>query len=239
MRHSKTLAMAFIALAMSACSASTGSPDNVGATEEEIISAPSSIHLDVPLILQKPELGCGCEVTALAMMLRYAGAHTDKMTLAAQVDKVPWSYSNGLHGNPNVGFVGDVRCANQPGYGVYHGPVKRLAERYLGHRVLDLTGQSFDDILRKYVGHRRPVWIISAVSNNTNFRRLNPGDFQTWHTPQGNLQVTFAEHSVLITGYDPSYVYINNPLAGKNERHDRRTFRQVWEQMGSQAISYQ
>ena len=45
------------------------------------------ILLDVPTILQKPELPRGCEVTSLAMMLNYAGIEVNKMELAEKINK--------------------------------------------------------------------------------------------------------------------------------------------------------
>jgi len=63
-----------------------------------------------------PRLKNGCEMTSLAMVLNYHGVKVTKNTLANQVNKVPWMYSNGLRGNPNLGFVGDM--ANGPGLAV-------------------------------------------------------------------------------------------------------------------------
>lgn len=64
--------------------------------------------VDVPHIQQMPELPRGCEVTSLAMLLQYAGVSVDKMTLASEITTIPFRDSNGLRGNPNDGFVGDI-----------------------------------------------------------------------------------------------------------------------------------
>ncbi len=58
--------------------------------EKEVIKP-----LDVPLILQKPELMRGCEVTSLAMVLQFSGVKVDKMELASKIHYVPFQ-SNGL-----------------------------------------------------------------------------------------------------------------------------------------------
>ncbi len=197
---------------------------------------PTSIALVVPWVAQKPELPRGCEVTSLAMLLRSAGVNAQKMTLAAEIDKVPY-YVNGLYGNPNEGFVGDMYDFGKQGYGVYHAPVARLAQKYLPGRIVDITGISFIDMLQKHVGRGRPVLIIT----NATFGALSQGEFTTWRTRSGDVQITWHEHSVVITGYDPSYIYINDPLDvgnGKNKRLGRESFRQAWEQMGRQAITY-
>ena len=223
-----------LALALAGAPACTGAatedaPENPAAVESAVTSAPA---LDVPWIAQNPQLPRGCEVTSLAMMLRHAGVAADKMTLAAQVRKVPY-FANGLNGNPYDGFVGNMYDFAQSGYGVYHGPIKALAEQYLPHRVVDLTGASFDDVLT-HVAQRRAVWIIT----NATFGPLGAGQFQTWHTPSGPVQITWHEHSVVITGFDASTVSINDPLGGKNKRLARAAFRGAWEQMGRQAITY-
>lgn len=189
--------------------------------------------INAPLIAQLPELPRGCEVTSLAMMLKYAGVNVDKMKLAQEVKKVPFK-SNGYYGNPFEGFVGNMYTFNHPGLGVYHGPVKALAEKYLPNQIIDLTGSDFTDILYP-VSQGKPVWVII----NTNYAKLGPQYFETWRTKQGDIKITYKEHSVLITGYDHSYIYFNDPLLKmKNRKAPRKNFEEAWIQMGRQAITY-
>jgi uncharacterized protein YvpB len=194
--------------------------------------------LNAPLINQNPELRRGCEVTSLAMMLQYAGVNVGKMTLAAQVrkDTTPYRYINGtVHfGNPNTGFVGDMYTFNRPGYGVYHGPINALANQYLPGRVVDFSGSKFETIYQ-YVNSGKPVWVV----NNVMFDTVPLQFWRTWQTPIGPIRITMKEHSVLVTGYDPNYIYFNDPLANiKNRKVPISSFKRGWEQMGSQAISY-
>jgi uncharacterized protein YvpB len=193
---------------------------------------------DVPLIMQKPELDRGCEVTSLAMLLQHAGIEVDKMELAKKVRKVktPYKKENGIYyyGNPYEGFVGDIYSFKNMGYGVYHGPVADLAEKYLPGKIVDMTGNTFEDVLEK-VGKGKPVWIII----NADFKALPENDFRTWNTPTGQIQITWKEHSVVITGFDKENVYFNDPLHNKkNRKMPLRDFQEAWEQMGSQAITY-
>lgn len=196
---------------------------------KEAPKLPDSIKLDVPLINQMdaPRLYNGCEITSLAMILNYHGVKVTKNELAKKVKTVPLTYSNGQKGNPNVGFVGDM--ANGPGLGVYNGPVLEVAQKYVGDRAVNLTNHSFDDVLEE-VGQGLPVWIITTSS----FAPVSV--FQTWNTPQGKIDITFSEHSVVITGYDEDYIYINNPYGEKNQKLNRASFIKAWEQMGKQAI---
>lgn len=190
---------------------------------------PDSIILNVPLINQmdSPQLYNGCEVTSLAMVLNYHGVNVTKNALADQISKVPLHYDNGENGNPNVGFVGDMVYG--PGLGVYNGPIYTLAKSYVGDKAVNLTNSSFDEIL-KNVGQGLPVWVITTADF------IPVSDFQQWNTPQGMMQVSYSEHSVVITGYDPNYIYINNPYGNKNEKVDRTGFKEAWQQMGSQAV---
>lgn len=194
--------------------------------------------LDVVLIKQLPELPRGCEVTSLAMLLDHAGIKVDKMTLAQQIrrDPTPYSKSNGTvtFGNPYDGFVGDMYSFSNPGYGVYHGPVRDLAENYLPGQIIDMTGSRLEDMLVALT-QGKPVWVIA----NTYFTSLPDEMFEEWNTPSGPVKVTYKEHSVLLTGYDEQYIYFNDPLAEiSNRKMKMASFRAAWEQMGSQAITY-
>jgi uncharacterized protein YvpB len=185
--------------------------------------------LDVPLITQMsaPQLYNGCEVTSLAMILNYNGYHVTKNELANNIARVPLTYQSGLKGNPNVGFVGNMEVG--PGYAVYNGPIYNLAKKYAGDEVVNLTNHPFTDLLAR-VDQGEPIWVITTSS----FAPVS--DFKTWNTPQGTVRITFSEHSVVITGYDANYIYINNPYGQKNQRVSRSSFEKAWVQMGSQAI---
>ncbi|WP_394842224.1 C39 family peptidase [Pendulispora brunnea] len=225
----------FVGISVVGCASADAQPPESEIASSETQAVEGSVLLDVPYIAQKPQLPRGCEVTALAMMLNYVGVSVDKMTLASEIEKVPYWVSSNVHGNPYDGFVGDMYDFNKDGYGAYHGPVKRLADAYLPSRIRDLTGSTFDSLLNDYVGKGRPVWVIT----NATFQKLAESQFETWHTTSGDIRITWHEHSVVITGFDANYVYINDPLGGKNKRLNRQSFSQAWDQMGKQAISYE
>ncbi len=192
---------------------------------------------DVEHITQLPELKRGCEVTSLAMLLRFKGFDTDKMTLAEKIKKDTTLYNeiDGkiYFGNPNNGFVGDIYDYSKKGLGVYHLPVFALASEYAGTDVLDLTGCEFED-LYYFINKNSPVWIIT----NTKYNELPEKSFENWITPDGEVRVTYNEHSVLIVGYDDKYVYINDPLSKFGyTKKEKTTFIKAWKQMGRQAIT--
>jgi uncharacterized protein YvpB len=186
----------------------------------------------VPHISQLPELQRGCEVTSLAMLLQYTGIKTDKMTLAKEIHKVPFRDANYVRGNPNDGFVGDIHTFSKSGYGVYHGPVAKLAESYLPGKIKDVTGQAIDSVY-SLIRKGSPVWVIT----NSTFAPLPESEFTVWDTNSGKVKITYREHSVLVVGFDEHSVYINDPLADTPYKAVPRTsFEQAWIQMGSQAI---
>lgn len=196
------------------------------------------VVLEAPLILQLPKLPRGCEVTSLAMLLQFAGIEVDKMTLAKEIakDPTPFQRKNGrvFFGNPHEGFVGDMFSFDRPGLGVYYGPILELMEKHMPNQTVNLTGKNFDYLLY-FINKEIPVWIIT----NARFRKLGDYQFETWDTPAGEVRITYRMHSVLITGFDDKYIYINDPLYYRPNRKIRRTyFEEAWVQMGSQAISY-
>jgi uncharacterized protein YvpB len=83
----------------------------------------NQVLLSIPPIIQFPELPRGCEVTSLPMLLRFAGVDIDKMTLAQEINKVPYQ-EEGFYGNPSEGFVGNMYTYNEQGLSVYNQPIE-------------------------------------------------------------------------------------------------------------------
>lgn len=188
---------------------------------------------NVPLIQQLPELDRGCEVTSLAMMLQYAGITVDKMKLANEIKKVDFM-NDGVRGNPNEGFVGNIYTFSESGYGVYHGPLFQLAKKHLPNKAVDLTGKSIEEMY-KSVKAGQPVVMIT----NATFAPLDEDEFTTWETNSGDVSITYNEHCVVLIGYDKEFVYIRDPLSDSLDvKVPRESFEKAWIQMGSQAISY-
>lgn len=206
--------------------------------EEFIVKIKQQVLLDIPVISQFPELPRGCEVTSLAMLLNHAGVTVDKMTLAKEIKKNPATIEKKdgkiYYGHPNDGFIGDMYSFNNRGLGVYHTPIKELAENYLPEKIHDFTGDDFSSI-KTHLSNEKPVWVII----NTKYNELPDAYFQTWHTTSGVIDITYKEHSVLVTGYDEQYIYFNDPFSNiKNKKAPIKEFQAGWEQMGRQAITY-
>lgn len=106
-------------------------------------------------------------------------------------------------------------------------PIFQIAQKYA--QAKDLTNQPFNELLQE-VAKGNPIWVITTSS----FAPVS--EFKTWQTPEGSVDITYKMHSVVITGYDADNIYINNPYGSKNQKVDRESFIQAWEQMGKQAI---
>lgn len=114
---------------------------NSGITTGAIYPAAAQIT-GVPLIAQRPELPNGCEITAVTMMLRYAGANVNKMQLAREMPR---------SSNPNLGYIGDPW--NSTGVTIFPPALMGIVQKYAGNAI-NMTGMAFDAI-RYQVGIRK------------------------------------------------------------------------------------
>lgn len=195
-----------------------------------------SLIKNITNISQLPELPRGCEVTSLAMLLSFKSVKVDKLTLAKELKKDDSIYKKQdgkvYFGNPNKGFVGDMYSFKENGLGVYHKPIYELLLEYLPKSSIDITGCEFSEVLG-FINNKIPVWVII----NSTYDKLQEASFIKWQTSDGEIKVTYKEHSVIITGYDEDNIYFNDPLGIKNFAKKEK-FNEAWVQMGSQAITF-
>lgn len=96
------------------------------------------VKLNVPVIGQLPELPTGCEVTAVTMMLQYAGSHQNKIQVAREMPK--------HETNPKMGYVGDP--FSRSGWTIYPPALTTLIESEVGSSE-DLSGSTLQVIENK------------------------------------------------------------------------------------------
>ena len=102
------------------------------------------------VICQNPELPTGCEMTAVTMMLRYAGVNINKFQVA---NETPRS-SNG-----DYGFVGNPYSVT--GWWVFPTGIAPVVQRHLGASQV-MTGASLAAIQEKLnIGHLVVVWMAN------------------------------------------------------------------------------
>ncbi|MBD0379295.1 C39 family peptidase [Paenibacillus sedimenti] len=208
----------------------------IEATPKPVREKLKSAMIDAPVVKQLPELPAGCEITSLTMLLQFSGVNKNKIELAHEMpkDNTPVSLNTdgsiAYWGNPNTGFVGDV-TRNQRGFGIYHAGLFPLLKAYIPSAI-DVTGESFD-MYEEQVARGIPVIVWTTIDYNI------PYKWVTWDTPIGPLQTSFAEHAVLLVGYDEDNVYLNDPLSGKKQlKVNKAQFIESWAAMGKQGLTY-
>lgn len=113
----------------------------------------------VAAISQRPQLPTGCEMTAVTMMLNFAGVPVSKIEVA---NLTPRS------SNPNKGFIGSPYKKYPAGYWVAPDGIKGVVKKYLGTAEV-MTGTSLTAIKNKLLrSHLVVVWVsgIDGFSNH-------------------------------------------------------------------------
>lgn len=176
--------------------------------------------MNVPLVLQNPELPAGCEVTSLDMALRYKRVNISKLTLAK---KMP--YTNTL--DPNKGYVGSPY--NYSGYTINPVKLQGLAKTYRP-KSTDLTGVSIS-VIENEVRKGNPVlvWFTIGYVNVINHYKYQNGHRYWWPQPL---------HCIVVTGASTTNFYINDPLNGhKNYAINKTRFNEIYSEMGKRALA--
>jgi uncharacterized protein YvpB len=130
------------------------------------------------------------------------------------------------------GFVGnywDPRGMLPPNsYGVYAGPVASLLHGY-GVSAQSVKGMSFGD-LQAEIASGRPVmvWVVGNVVS---------GDPVSYTASNGNTTtVVRYEHTVIVVGYQPSYISIVDGSMYYNRAVS--TFLNSWAALGNMAVTF-
>jgi uncharacterized protein YvpB len=198
---------------------------------------PAGRRLQVPVILQNPELPVGCEVTALAMALNYAGYAVDKTTLSDQYlpKSSAWFYVGEKRYGPDFRkvFAGDPR--RKGGCECDSPAIEKAGKDYLAavgssQTARNLTG-SKPAVLYDYVAAGTPVitWITIGMAD-----RVFSGGWYVKETEE-YIQWAKVDHCAVLTGFDDQTVYFSDPLLGE-VTFSRARFEDVYAQRGNQAV---
>ena len=110
-----------------------------------------AVYNDAEIISQLPELPTGCEITAVTMMLRYAGYNVNKIQLANEMPR-----SN----NGDYGFVGNPFSPS--GWWIFPTGIAPVVNKYVGHSDI-MTGASMERIKDKLnQGHLVVAWVANV-----------------------------------------------------------------------------
>lgn len=146
----------------------------------------TGLRLEAKAIGQRP-LVTGCEITAAAMLLNYAGKKISKYQAAAATPR---------NANPNLGFVGNPYSWT----GTWIAPLGLgiLIRKYLGH-FKNMSGSSLNTLKKQLWKHHPVVVWVSWVDH-------------------------FPNHALLLTGYNGSKIYYNDPWTGKKSSMSASSF---------------
>jgi uncharacterized protein YvpB len=135
--------------------------------------------------------------------------------------------------NPDRGFVGkpnDIWGSIPPlSYGVHAEPVAALIRQY-GVQAEAQRDLAWDD-LRTEIAAGRPVivWIIGQMWTAT----PRPYTDAEGH----NTIVASFEHTMILTGYDATYVYVVDSFSGQNQVYGVQSFLNSWSVLGNMAVT--
>lgn len=187
-----------------------------------------TIKLDVPAYLQQHALSC--EVASLRMALAYRGINETEEKLLDEVGYDPTPHKGNVWGDPYKAFVGDVDGKQMTtGYGVYWGPIARVANNY--RKAKDFEGRKVSDLTKELSdGNPVVIWVYSSGGIPTK-----------WYTPEGKeIYATSGEHAVTAVGFvgsenDPTHIIVNDPLVGQ-VYWPRVLFDKKWATFGNSGV---
>ncbi len=186
------------------------------------------------LPIVKQALRNNCETAALSMLLAARGVRADQLDLQRQLPRSgpldPGTAADGtmVWGDPRRGFVGRPEGGGAAGgYGVYEGPVRRLANRR-GAELRDLSRRPVSAIYRTLL-RGKPVMAWVGLSD---------GPYETWRSPGGRpVTGNFGEHTVVLTGVRGESLRVNDPLVGERAIWSKAEFELMWARLGKRALA--
>ncbi len=204
----------------------SGTGTTVSTTSAASSSDLTGNSVDVPEILQNPELPTGCESVALTIVLESLGFELETTTIADEYlyygDNAAYSYVGNPYTSSGAGCFapGIVRTAN-----------KYLRSQNSSLRAKNVSGTEFED-LYDYIDEGIPVILWSTMYMMTpTFTGLTysyRGETYAWYS---------QEHCVVLYGYDKesNTVLISDPLEGLVER-DADAFAEIYDTVGQYAV---
>ncbi len=204
-------------------------------SSQDPVNMAKKVDLAVPLIEQIYPLSC--EAASLQMALAYKGVHLSQDLLINAMGKAlplkkKKSGSTFVWGDPDIGFVGDIKgyvwnslsgdITEATGWGVNNGPVARVASQYRNGSIAKDNATTED--IENALDNGNPVifWHVRDEFASASM---------TYKTSDGKDVSLFPDHVSLVTGYyrgalTTTYV-ITDPKYGKFEI-DQATLMRWW-----------
>ena len=178
---------------------------------------PSQARLPVPT--QKQGHSLSCESSAAAMAAQYHGVPLTEAQVLAALPRAE---------NPYLGFRGNVD--GSPGgiedYGVYSGPILQILS---AHGLQARSVEGGPEGIKAAIARGNPVlaWITYNCQVSTPVTRTVDGQV---------VNLVPYQHTVVITGYDGSGVWANDPWDGKVDYYAAGEFRRALAYFDDMAI---
>ncbi|MGN0433822.1 MAG: C39 family peptidase [Bilifractor sp.] len=183
------------------------------------------VHLNVPCVMQNPELPTGCESVALTNLLKYHGFSLSKTTIADHY--MPYGT------NIAINFVGNPHNSN--GAGIYPPGIVITANKYLQEkksplRAYDITGSSMDQLYR-YLKQGYPVLVWGTIYMET------PHVIGYYVYRDKKYPWYREEHCMVLKGcnYRTGEVEVSDSISGNVVRNAAR-FTSIYDQIGRYAV---
>lgn len=209
---------------------------------KEVLSSVKPVLISgVPYINQlNIGLPTGCEAVSATMVMQYYGykVNPEQMVAATPTGKGKYQKDGVWYAaNPFEEFVGDPHKKLKDGsYGCFAKPITTAMNTFAGGRAKNISGCKESDLYR-YVAAGKPVvvWGVARGNPVTNGVTWNYVD-KNGVPIGGSYKELVHEHCFVLIGYDDTYVYLNDPVAGKCVTQKKSAFSQNWNKLFKQAI---
>jgi len=197
-------------------------------------------ELDVPVVMQNPELPHGCEITSLTAVLNYYGVNVTKLEMAdTYLPKQKISTVDGQRfgPNPHQAFAGDPRDKANGMY-VFAAPIVKaaeaaIAEKQANLRVTNMSKASQDEILQLV---REGVPVVTWVTLDLSKPNTNAAKGWIYKGETTPREAYMNLHAVVLTGHLGNKVVVMDPLKGYVTYNVDQFFKS-YKELGEQAVA--
>ena len=210
----------------------------------KVYITPSSKKIaNVPLIGQQ-KLPTGCETCSAVMLLNYYGYNISETSFADKyLIKRPLGYGKyGLEGpDPNCAFIGSPYTTNS--FGAYAPVMAKSMNSYLAkksYKAVSVSGKSLEYLAGKYIAQGQPVMVWATIYMTASYKtttwRVNYTDENARYKKGSSYTWLANEHCLLLTGYDSSYYYFNDPWTNSRIAYSKSIVNTRYNELGRQAV---
>ena len=178
--------------------------------------AADMVRIKAPYLDQSKSFPTGCESVSAVMLLHFLGYDISvNEFIDRYLDRQAFEWRDGeLYGpDPRNCFCGSPYDAES--FGCYAPVITRALERVLGEdfEVRDESGMALPDLAEKYLDHGMPVIVWACINMREpiigpEWKLIGSGERFTWVS---------NEHCMLMTGYDETGYYFNDPYENNGE----------------------